>query len=53
MLGKKGLETEAPPPIGVAVIKSDVGYHIREGGHSVETFDWLRFLEFAEYHLKK
>jgi hypothetical protein len=23
------------------------------GGHSIEPFDWLRFLEFAEYHLKK
>ncbi len=30
---------------------SNVGYHIRAGGHSIEAFDWLRFLEFAEYHL--
>jgi hypothetical protein len=29
-----------------------VGYHNRAGGHSVEMFDWLRFLEFAEKHLK-
>ena len=50
---KKGLETESSPAVGTAVIKSDVGYHIREDGHSVETFDWLRFLEFAEYQLKK
>jgi hypothetical protein len=51
-LGKKGLESEASPPVGEAIIDSDVGYHIREGGHSIEMFDWMRFLEFAEYHLK-
>jgi len=29
-----------------------VGYHHRAGGYSVERFDWLKFLEFAEYHLQ-
>jgi hypothetical protein len=53
LLGKKGLETEASPPVSEAILKSDVGYHIREGGHSIEPFDWLRFMDFAEYHLKK
>jgi hypothetical protein len=23
------------------------------GGHSIEPFDWLKFLEFAEHHLKQ
>jgi hypothetical protein len=53
LLGKKGLESEASPPVGEAIIQSDVGYHIREGGHSIEPFDWRKFLDFAEYHLKK
>ena len=53
LLGKKGLETEASPPVGEAIIKSDVGYHNREGWHSIEPFDWQKFLEFAELHLKK
>jgi hypothetical protein len=52
LLGKKGLESESSTPIGEAVIHSDVGYHNRSGGHSVEMFDWLKFIEFAEYHLK-
>jgi len=52
LLGKKGLETEASPLVGEAIIKSDVGYHVREGGHSIQMFDWLRFLEFGEYHLR-
>lgn len=53
LLGKKGLESEASPPVGEPIIKSDVGYHNRPGGHSIEMYDWLRFLEFVEYHFKK
>ena len=52
LLGKKGLEAEATPPLGQAIVGSDVGYHIRVGGHSLEPFDWQKFLEFAEYHFK-
>ncbi|MBP7937143.1 MAG: acetylxylan esterase [Phycisphaerae bacterium] len=53
LLGKKGLESDTPPPVGQAIIKSDVGYHIRAGGHSLETFDCERVLDFADYHLTK
>lgn len=52
LLGKKGLTTEASPPVGESIVQSDVGYHNRPGGHSIEMFDWLKFLEFAEQHLK-
>jgi len=52
LLGKKGLTSESSPPLGQPISDSDVGYHIRAGGHSVEIFDWLKSLEFAEYHLK-
>jgi hypothetical protein len=51
LLGKTGLDSEASPPVGEALVQSDVGYHNRLGGHSVEMFDWLRFLEFAGEHL--
>jgi hypothetical protein len=53
LLGKAGLTTEASPPVGEAVLQSEVGYYIRPGGHSIEMFDWLKFLEFAEHHLKR
>jgi hypothetical protein len=53
LLGKSGLTSEDSPPIGEAIIESNVGYHIRAGGHSVEMYDWQRFLEFADYHLKR
>ncbi|MCA9213203.1 MAG: acetylxylan esterase [Planctomycetales bacterium] len=53
LLGKRGLDTEQSPPVGKAILDREVGYHIREGGHSIEMFDWLRFLDFADNHLKK
>lgn len=53
LLGRKGLETEASPPVGQAIIESSVGYHIREGGHSIEMFDWRTFMDFADHHLKR
>jgi hypothetical protein len=53
LLGKKGLASGTSPPAGKAIIESDVGYHIRKGGHSIEMYDWQKFLDFADYHLKK
>ncbi len=53
LLGKKGLPSESSPPVGQAIIESDVGYHIRSGGHSIERYDWERFLDFADYHFRK
>ncbi len=53
LYGKKALDSEESPPVGKAIIESHVGYHIREGGHSIQSFDWKRFLDFADYHLKK
>ena len=53
LLGKKGLTSESSPSVGEAIIESDVGYHIRPGGHSIEMYDWERFLDFADYHFLK
>ncbi len=53
LLGKKGLESEESPEVGKAIIESDVGYHNREGGHSIEPFDWECFMDFADYHFKQ
>jgi hypothetical protein len=52
LLGKKTLPSEASPAVGVAIIQSDIGYHNRPGGHSVERFDWLQFIEFARHHFR-
>jgi hypothetical protein len=53
LLGKTGLDSEQSPPVGQAITQSDVGYHNRAGGHSIETFDWLKYLEFADRHLRQ
>ncbi len=50
LLGKTGLSSEASPPVGEAITKSDVGYHLRAGGHSVAPYDWARVLDFMGYH---
>ncbi len=52
LLGKQGLTSAESPPVNEAIIESDVGYHIRAGGHSVKLYDWQRFLDFADYHFK-
>jgi hypothetical protein len=50
LLGKKPLDSATPPPVGEAILRSDVGYHCREGGHSVDLFDWQQFLAFTDHH---
>jgi hypothetical protein len=52
LLGKRGLTSADLPKVGEAIVERDVGYHIREGGHSVELYDWRRFIDFADRHLK-
>ncbi len=52
LLGKKGLDSEASPAVGEVLAGGDLGYHNRAGGHSVELYDWQKFIEFAERHLK-
>ena len=51
LFGKKGLESEESPQVGRAMMAGEVGYHIRKGGHSIEVWDWERFIEFASRHL--
>jgi hypothetical protein len=53
LLGKTGLASEASPPLGEAIMESDVGYHVRGGGHSVDDYDWARAFEFLQQHLSK
>ncbi len=53
LLGKHGLTSKESPPVGEPIIQSDVGYHIRKGGHSVDMYDWHMFLKFLDYHFKR
>ena len=52
LLGRKGLQERALPPLNQPILTRDVGHHIRTGGHRVENYDWEQFLTFMQHHLK-
>lgn len=52
LLGTDGMAAEQMPGISQPVL-STIGYHVRPGGHNVTTYDWDRFMDFADLHLKK
>jgi hypothetical protein len=51
LLGEDGLAVDAQPPLHEPVMNT-VGYHVRSGIHWVTDYDWKRFLDFADMHLK-
>lgn len=63
LLGKPGLftgwqkdldadETTPPlPPLNQSV-GENIGFHLRVGGHALSDFDWVKYLDFADRHIK-
>lgn len=49
LFGDPGLSGSLPAP-GTSVTESRIGYHLREGGHDLNTWDWQNFLVFLEKH---
>lgn len=49
LLGTPGLGTDEMPPVNTPVGHT-IGYHLREGRHAVETYDWEQYLNFANKH---
>jgi len=50
LLGSPGLEADNMPALESPVHAGRIGYHIRRGGHGLEQYDWLRYLDFADRH---
>jgi hypothetical protein len=52
LLGTTGLPATAMPAVNKP-ISGQIGYHIRQGGHAVLTYDWECYLNFMDQHFGK
>ena len=51
LLGTDGLAAGSMPGPG-ELVKSTIGYHVRPGTHDVTVYDWERYMDFADLHLR-
>ncbi len=52
LLGLPGLPGDSMPSVNQPLMGT-IGYHIRNGRHDVTEYDWDRYLDFADRHLRK
>jgi hypothetical protein len=51
LFDKDGLAAEEMPGLNQP-IQSTIGYHIRSGGHDISEYDWDRYMDFADVHMR-
>ena len=51
-LGEKGLSSKKYPQPNGSIQGGKVGYHLRKGKHSLNEFDWNKFMDFSDRHMK-
>ncbi|MCR5761675.1 MAG: hypothetical protein K6F82_06790 [Sphaerochaetaceae bacterium] len=47
-MGYRGLGTDVFPPLGKTIRGDILGYHVREGDHDCNSFDWSCVIEFLK-----
>lgn len=52
LFGKTGVGVDKMPAVDTPV-GDHIGYHMRTGKHDVTDYDWARYLDFADRHLKR
>lgn len=52
LLGRKGVDVKAMPPLEQPAQKGHISYHVRSGKHDVTEYDWQRYLDFADKHVR-
>lgn len=52
LYGLKGLDFPQLPPVQQPIKNRFVGHHIRQGKHDMLLYDWLQFLNFADFHFQ-
>lgn len=50
LFGKTGLPSPNIPSTNEAFNRQTVGYHLKEGKHRIDLYDWQQYLTFAEFH---
>lgn len=48
LYGEKGLVNSEPPVPNQPVGDGKIGYHLRQGGHTMTPYDWENYLNFAD-----
>ncbi len=53
LLGLSGVQTSIMPDPEVPLLDGHIGYHLRTGKHELASYDWHRFMDFADRHFAK
>lgn len=52
MYGYRGLDSTDFPEPGVRIDGDRMAYHLRDGIHAIQPWDWLGYIQFADKYLK-
>jgi hypothetical protein len=52
LFGLRGVGTDRLPPPETPLQTGSIGYHLRTGKHDLTLYDWNRYIDFADRHLR-